>query len=580
MPDNILSKDGNNADVTLATREIAGAHLARQLICNPADGLPFTPAAEATLAALNVIAAAIRTATEALNAKTAAVDTANIGGTVALDSATLAALESITAATGGLTNSELRASPVPFAGSVTAPPDANAAGAVVRQAPIDLWTCSFAAVGSGLLTADFTQRRLGTGVGVSQAGGNLLVTTGTTANAEFLARSTRTFNSALIARAQITLSQRIANQNFAFLLADLVGEALAYTINSATSISVTLAGHGLSAQNVGQFMFVGAINGAAGVPGRWAIASIPDANTINFTVAGWPASGSGTLDLFGWNHYKVLYSGTTATAAAFDAQRRGWASGDTTLAINTTASPGHVVSVSNDGRNAYVADMLAASSATPSITTRGHRVANLPDPDAELYVYLWSYNGAAAPASTTTWTVGFVSVEDTTNNVVYLGGIRQQGQAAPLPVALQNSVTLAANTPVLAAGTNRAGFVAGAGIWYDDTATALGANATFTGTSRDATVTATAVAFANAGTYAQEVRLSAESDVAGTLWLEVSRDNTNWRRVKSVATAAVAGGGQYAEIVHRPSWRYWRAGFTNGAAAQVRLALGSLAMAA
>jgi hypothetical protein len=134
-------------------------------------------------------------------------------------------------------------------------------------------------------------------------------------------------------------------------------------------------------------------------------------------------------------------------------------------------------------------------------------------------------------------------------------------------------------TSTLAAATVRAGFIAGAGIWFDDSSTALAANATFTGTSRDLTVTATATAFANAATYAKELRVSAESDVSGTLWLEVSRDNTNWRRVKSVATAAVTGGGQYAEIVHRPSWRYARVGFTNGATIQARFSIGSLLMA-
>jgi hypothetical protein len=139
---------------------------------------------------------------------------------------------------------------------------------------------------------------------------------------------------------------------------------------------------------------------------------------------------------------------------------------------------------------------------------------------------------------------------------------------------------LATNTPTLAAGTNRAGFIAAAGIWFDDSATTLAANATFTGTSRDLTVTATATAFANAATYAQEFVVSAESDVSGTLWIEVSRDNTNWRRAKSVPTAAVTGGGQYAEIVHRPSWRYIRVGFTNGATIQARFSIGSVAKGA
>ena len=152
----------------------------------------------------------------------------------------------------------------------------------------------------------------------------------------------------------------------------------------------------------------------------------------------------------------------------------------------------------------------------------------------------------------------------------------------PIPGAQVSGTQPVSGTVTANAGasTNRTGFVAGAGIWYDDTSTALAANATFTGTARDATVTATATAMANAATYAKEVRLAAESDQSGTLWLEVSRDNVNWRRVKSVPTAAVTGGAQYAEIVHRPSWRYWRGGFTNGATLQTRMTLGSLAVAA
>jgi hypothetical protein len=137
------------------------------------------------------------------------------------------------------------------------------------------------------------------------------------------------------------------------------------------------------------------------------------------------------------------------------------------------------------------------------------------------------------------------------------------------------SGTVSANATAVAS-TVRMGFVAAAGIWFDDSSTALGAAATFTGTSRDLTVTATGTAFANAATYAHRLTVSAESDVTGTLWLEVSRDNTNWRRVKSVATSAVTGGGFYAEIDHPPSWRYARVGYTNGAGAQARFTIGTI----
>jgi hypothetical protein len=343
-------------------------------------------------------------------------------------------------------------------------------GAVVRQAPCDIWSVGFAASGSSLLAQELTQRRLGTGHGVTQGSSNLLVTTGTTANSEFLARSTQAFRGAFTARAKTILSQRIANQNFVAMLADLIGEGLSCTINSATSITVTKTAHGFTADNVGQFMFVGAISGANGVPGRYAIASIPSVDTINFTVAGWPASGSCTLDLFGWNYIRTLYTGTTATNAAVDAQRRGWNSGDTTATINTTASPGHVMQVYADGRNINWSDTVVASAVRPQVTTRASRIENIPDDDVELYFYLWSFNGSTAPASTTTWTVGFVSVEDVVNVPTYIAGVRPVGSQAPLEVQFASgyAVTITSGTVTAAAGTNAIGDV---GVQYRANAT-------------------------------------------------------------------------------------------------------------
>jgi hypothetical protein len=322
-----------------------------------------------------------------------------------------------------------------------------------------------------LIAPELTQRRLGTGMGVTQASSNLLVTTGTTANSEFLARSQQAFHGAFIAKNKTILSQRIANNNFAILLADLVGESLSCTINSAVSITVTKVAHGFTSANVGQFMMVGAITGAAGVPGRYAIASVPTADTINFTVAGWPASGSCTVDLFGWNYIWHQYSGTTATNASADAQRRGWNSGLTTLTINTTASPGHVMQTFSDGRNVNWADQLVATSATPNVTTRGSRIESLPDDDVELYLYLWAYNGTTNPASTTTWTLGFVSVEDIANVPTYIAGVRPQGSNAPLPVTQQGTVTTTGTVTSISAGTNAIGDV---GVQYRASATGAG----------------------------------------------------------------------------------------------------------
>ena len=356
--------------------------------------------------------------------------------------------------------------------------DAGTAGLVVRNTPQDTWSVSFTrASAAGLNAPGMAQRRLGTGVTVTQSNGNLVVGGGTTANSEFLARSDRSFNGAFIHRHQLIASQRIANTNFSVMLADMFAEGASCTINSATSISVTVTAHGLTADNVGQSMFVGAITGANGVPGRYAIASIPNADTINFTVASWPASGSCTVDLFGWNYVRWLYTGTTAAAASVDAQRYGYASGDTSATINSTASPGHMAQTQADGRSIYFQDALIASATAPAVTNRAHRWANIPDQEVELYVYVWCFNGTTNPASNTNWTLGFVSVEDTVNLPVYLAGARQMGASTPIPVAqtvagptqpVSGTVTANIGTGSIAAGTNAIGDF---GVQYRGSAT-------------------------------------------------------------------------------------------------------------
>lgn len=467
--------------------------------------------------------------------------------------------------------------------AATSTPDPTASGLLVRPIGQETFNCSFADVGASLLTTALTQLRLGTGMAVSQSGGNLVVTTGTTTNSEFLARSTRSWKPPVNMRHSAVLSQRIVNNNFMYVLADLIGEGLAYTINSATSVSVTKTAHGFTAANVGQFMFLGGISGAAGIPLRYAIASIPDANTINFTVSAWPSSGSGTLTLFGWNHVKTLYSGITATNALADSQRKGWASGDTTLTTLTSVSPGHILQTHIAGREIFWADTLRASIAIATMTSRGSRLENIPNEDAELYLFLWAYNGTVAPASTTTWTVGFVSVEKFAGTPVYIQGQEMQGTTSPAPVSVVTSAALTVSgtvnaTPV-ASNVRMAQFVAN-GVWYDDSSATLAGGATFTGTSRDVATAASGSAWQTNTSNPQETVVGAESDVTGTLWIEASRDNTNWRRIKAVATTAVTGGAFYAEIVHRPSWRYLRVGYTNGAGAQARFTIGTFMKAA
>lgn len=350
--------------------------------------------------------------------------------------------------------------PVVLPNATNTVPFNNVLAAPVRPVGQDIWTCSFAGSGASVLSSEFTTPVVGTGVTYNQTSGSLNMVMGTTANAEFFTRSTVSWRGSLRLRAAVIASQRIVFTNLNIFLGDLIGEGLAFTVVSSTVVNVTKTAHGFTSQNVGQFMNLGGIVGLSGaVPGRFAIASIVDANTIQFTVVGWPASGSGTLTLFGWNYVRCLFTGATATQVAFDAQRRGWASGDTTATINSTASPGTVLQMELQGRDIILSDTLRATSTTPNVTTRASRVENIPDDDVPLYVFIWNVNGTTNPASSTTWTLGFITVEKFANQPVYVQGFRSQGTAMALPVNVQGTVpvSIATNTPALAAGANLAG---------------------------------------------------------------------------------------------------------------------------
>jgi hypothetical protein len=300
----------------------------------------------------------------------------------------------------------------------------------------------YSASGASVLDSFFVQTPVVKGgMTYNQAAGSLNVVTGTGANAEFLARSVQSFSGSMRLRSSHVLSQRIANNNFALLLADLIGEGLTYNIVSATTVDVTRPAHGFNATNVGQFILLGGLS-SVGIPGRYAIASIQDANTIRFTVAGWPTSGTGTLTLFGRNYLQNLFTGTTATNVAFDTQRNGWASGNTTATINTTASPGTMIVNELTGREAFLFDKLRASSGSPTVSSRASRDENIPHQNVRLHVFLWAYNGNTAPASGTSWTLGHTTVESFPNQSFYIQGARANGAVNPLPVAAQASSSL------------------------------------------------------------------------------------------------------------------------------------------
>jgi len=375
-------------------------------------------------------------------------------------------------------------------------PTQDTLGVTMRQAPQRTARYGFDKVLAGIDTAEFTLLQTGTGQAINQTGGNLVMTSGTTANSETVARSIANFKGSMTLRYSTTLSQRIANNNFVIELVDVIGDGLAYTISSATVVVVTIPSNPFTSQNVGQGMYLGVITGAAGVPMRAVIASV-SGNDVTYTVAGWPASGSGTLSVFGWNYHHIIYTGTTATNASYDNSRNGWASGETTATINTTAS-GHVGTLGiSDGKSAFL-DQLSASATTVELSQRASRVRNVPDDGVPLYLQIRSLNGTTNPATTTTWTVGFVSIDEyviqqsSINNVSpqsanYLLGVQVLNTPAVTGTVTASNVTgIAAHDAVISGNPVR---IAGRALTANYTAVATGDVADFVTTTVGAQIT-------------------------------------------------------------------------------------------
>lgn len=357
-------------------------------------------------------------------------------------------------------------------------PDQTYSAAVVAARPQSIDRNSFSKALTGTIDPLFGSIiKTGSGQAVNQTGGNLVLTTGTTVNTETIIRSIKTYVGGVRLREQTTLSQRIANNSFYVELVDVIGDGLAMTISSATALTVTIPSSPFDGTSVGQSVFIGGYTGTGTfIPGRYTIAST-SGTAVTFTVAGFVA-GSGTGSLFGWNYYHMLYDGATATAAKFDTQRKGYNSGDSSINVNTTATPGHIGIITGNDAQSLVSDQLVASLTTPRSTVRGSRDANVPD-DIPLYVQIRAVNGTTAPATTTTWTIGFVTISNYAAQDVVVQDTRQTTNNTPIPMDLQrSSVTLATSatstpatgtpyTLTTAATTNAAVIKASGGNFFD-----------------------------------------------------------------------------------------------------------------
>lgn len=303
-------------------------------------------------------------------------------------------------------------------------------------------------IASGVDSKFWTLLATGSGQTVSQSAGNLVLASGTTINSETIIRSKIPFFGNFLMRSQVVLSQRIVNNNFSIELVDVIGDGLAFTINSATSVTVTIPNTTFTSANVGQSMNIGNLTGTAGTIPMVAVIASVTGTAVTFTVAGWPASGSGTCSLFGWNEYSITYNTATATNNFILNRRNGWALTATTATINTTASPGHqnLLAVNTDQMS--YADQLIASGAIYQPTVRASAVVNLPDQDIPMYIQIRSKNGTTAPASTTTWTIGMLALEQYDSMPVIIEGSKFGGANTSIMAQIMNAVAISGTVTV------------------------------------------------------------------------------------------------------------------------------------
>ena len=363
--------------------------------------------------------------------------------------ATLNAKDFATSAKQDTSNTTLSTISGKLPATLTGLPDRDTAAQPIIVKGQNLFRTTFAnTITNSADSAFWTLLQTGTGQTINQIAGNLVVTSGTTINSETIIRSNQTFKGNLELKWSTILSQRIANNNFYVELVDLIGDALSFTINSATSVTVTIPSNPFTSVSVGQSLIMQQITGAAGIPGRYAIASVAG-NAVTFTVAGFPASGSGTMSLVGWNYVRAIYTGATLTALTIETQRRGYNSNSSFAAtINTTASPGHLGSIAIEDGQVSLLDQLQAAATALTLTRRAEIVQSLPEENTAMYLQIKCLNGTVAPATTSTWTIGMTSVVSRVVQNVAVNSVSAMSQNSTIPVAVLNSPSV-----VISSGT-------------------------------------------------------------------------------------------------------------------------------
>ncbi len=252
------------------------------------------------------------------------------------------------------------------------------------------------------------------------------------------------------------------------------------------------------------------------------------------------------------------FNGTTATSVQCRTGNQGTNNAPTAVTIPTTASYA-VHDIYADTNDVVFSSVASNSNAVKSGIASFDR--NILDPNEDYFVQIRVRNGATAPASNTNVNIDAVVLQDLTGVKVDI--IRGDGTAALTNTTPVNVLAMPTTTVT---GTVTANAVSHSNVFYNDSTTALAISATFTGTSRDVAVAAGTVHRYSA------FNAVAFADQAGTLRIEMSNDNTTWRRATPDTAVAANSPGTLSVPV---CTRRYRVVYVNGGVAQTVFMLNS-----
>jgi len=243
----------------------------------------------------------------------------------------------------------------------------------------------------------------------------------------------------------------------------------------------------------------------------------------------------------------MVFDGTVATTHKYRVQSSGVMPLDSGLVTFPTTASNGLYEIEPFADECWFHG--GTMDATTGRTNSYRRHQQIPDPNATYKVRLRWLNGSSAPASNTNATLQFVAVQDYQELTAEITAGRGQTVAGQ---AIATHISSATTIPV-------SGSISAAdNVFYNESTTAQAASATLTTTARDV-----AVAAASFHRYSA-FNASVFADQAGTLRIEVSNDNSTWRRI-TVDTAVAANTPVILSVPIMT--RYHRAVFVNGASA-------------